>query len=61
MALEEAEKALKENTYPVGAVIVDGNNNVIARGRNRVHPQKDITAHAETLFAMQGKQCLMQK
>ena len=40
MALEEAEKALKENTYPVGAVIVDGNNNVIARGRNRVHPQK---------------------
>lgn len=47
MALEEAEMALKENTYPVGAVIVDGNNNVIARGRNRVHPQKDITAHAE--------------
>ncbi|MDM5239698.1 nucleoside deaminase [Bacillus cereus] len=47
MALEEAEKALKENTYPVGAVIVDGNYNVIARGRNRVHPQKDITAHAE--------------
>ena len=32
MALEEAEMALKENTYPVGAVIVDGNNNVIARG-----------------------------
>ncbi|MEY8350626.1 nucleoside deaminase [Bacillus cereus] len=47
MALEEAEKALKENTYPVGAVIVDENYNVIAKGRNRVHPQKDVTAHAE--------------
>ena len=44
---KKQKKALKENTYPVGAVIVDGNNNVIARGRNRVHPQKDITAHAE--------------
>ena len=61
MALEEAEKALKENTYPVGAVIVDGNNNVIARGRNRVHPQKDITAHAEIdAIRNAGKQCLMQ-
>ena len=27
MALEEAELALEENTYPVGAVIVDENYN----------------------------------
>ncbi len=47
MALEEAEQALLENTYPVGAVIVDENYNLIAKGRNRVHPQKDATAHAE--------------
>ena len=47
MALEEAEQALKENTYPVGAVIVDENYNLISRGRNRVHPSKDTTAHAE--------------
>ncbi|WP_342601184.1 nucleoside deaminase [Psychrobacillus sp. FSL H8-0483] len=47
MALEEAEQALKENTYPVGAVIVDENFNLISRGRNRVHPAKDVTAHAE--------------
>ncbi|MGF3104660.1 nucleoside deaminase [Rossellomorea sp. DUT-2] len=47
LALEEAEKALSENTYPVGAVIVDENQNIISKGRNRVHPQQDTTAHAE--------------
>ncbi|MFI8575378.1 nucleoside deaminase [Rossellomorea aquimaris] len=47
LALEEAEKALNENTYPVGAVIVDENHNIIAKGRNRVHTQQDTTAHAE--------------
>jgi tRNA(adenine34) deaminase len=35
LALEEAEKALNENTYPVGAIIVDENQNIISRGRNR--------------------------
>ena len=47
MALEEAELALEENTYPVGAVLVDDQFNVIAKGRNRVHPAQDTTAHAE--------------
>ena len=47
MALEEAEQALKENTYPVGAVIVDENYNLISKGRNRVYPEKDATAHSE--------------
>ncbi|MGP1907996.1 nucleoside deaminase [Metabacillus sp. JX24] len=47
LALEEAEKALNENTYPVGAVIVDENQNIISKGRNRVHPAQDATAHAE--------------
>ncbi|WP_085522816.1 nucleoside deaminase [Tuberibacillus sp. Marseille-P3662] len=47
LALEEAERALKENTYPIGAVIVDENCNLIAKGRNEVHPQQDATAHAE--------------
>ena len=47
MALGEAEKALEENTYPVGAVIVDEHFNLVAKGRNRVHPSQDITAHAE--------------
>ncbi|VDG96912.1 tRNA-specific adenosine deaminase [Lysinibacillus sphaericus] len=47
LALDEAEKALKENTYPVGAIIVDENGNIIAKGRNKVHPKQDATAHAE--------------
>ncbi|WP_082713445.1 nucleoside deaminase [Sporosarcina koreensis] len=47
MALEEAELALKENTYPVGAILVDDQFNIIAKGRNRVHPAQDATAHAE--------------
>lgn len=47
MALEEAELALQENTYPVGAVLVDDRFNIIAKGRNRVHTSKDATAHAE--------------
>ncbi|WP_339253640.1 nucleoside deaminase [Sporosarcina sp. FSL W8-0480] len=47
MALAEAELALQDNTYPVGAVLVDEDFNVIATGRNRVHPKKDVSAHAE--------------
>jgi tRNA(adenine34) deaminase len=47
LALIEAETALENNTYPVGAVIVDENNNIISQGRNQVHPKKDATAHAE--------------
>ncbi|MDX8342423.1 nucleoside deaminase [Rossellomorea sp. YZS02] len=47
VALQEAEEALRENTYPVGAVIVDEDQNIIATGRNRVHSDHDATAHAE--------------
>lgn len=47
LALQEASKALEEDTYPVGAVIVDGDGQIVATGRNRVHTRKDATAHAE--------------
>ncbi|WP_371408124.1 nucleoside deaminase [Bacillus pseudomycoides] len=47
MALEEAKKAMKENTYPVGAIIVGRNNEILGKGRNRVHTQDDASAHAE--------------
>ncbi|GEN84597.1 tRNA-specific adenosine deaminase [Sporosarcina luteola] len=47
MALEEAELALQENTYPVGAILVDDQFKVIAKGRNGVHTNNDATAHAE--------------
>ena len=47
LAFEEAEIAKREGTYPIGAVIVDAQGNVVSRGRNRVFSQQDCTAHAE--------------
>jgi tRNA(adenine34) deaminase len=47
LAFEEAMKAQSEGTYPIGAVIVDSEGNVVSRGRNRVFTQMDCTAHAE--------------
>lgn len=45
-ALREAEKALRRNEVPIGAVVVkDGA--VIARGYNRVEARKNATEHAE--------------
>ena len=45
-ALKEAEKALRENEVPVGAVIVH-ENKIIGRGYNRIEALQDATAHAE--------------
>ena len=46
IALEEAEKALRENEIPVGAVVVkDGK--VISVGHNQRECLNDITSHAE--------------
>lgn len=47
MSLLEAEIALEEGTYPIGAVIVDDNGEIVSRGRNRVFSESDCTAHAE--------------
>jgi len=47
LALEEAALAAAEGEVPVGAVLVDGDGKVIARGRNRREELADPTAHAE--------------
>jgi tRNA(adenine34) deaminase len=47
LTLEEAELARKEQSAPVGSVIVASNGTVISRGRNRVLSSGDQTAHAE--------------
>lgn len=53
IALEEAQIAKEEGNSPVGSVIVrDGE--VIARGRNLVYTEHDITAHAETVALRNG-------
>ena len=46
-AMKEAKKAYDEQTYPIGAVIVDPGGNVIGCGHNLVYSHGDFTAHAE--------------
>jgi tRNA(adenine34) deaminase len=60
LALQEAENALLENTYPIGAVIVDEDNNIISKGRNQVHPHQDATAHAEIIAIRNGGPAILQ-
>lgn len=45
-ALKEAERALKADEVPVGAVIV-AKNQIIARSHNLTELLNDVTAHAE--------------
>lgn len=45
-ALNEAERAFKEQEVPIGAVVVAGER-VIGRGHNLVETLQDATAHAE--------------
>ncbi|WP_154892337.1 deaminase [Paenibacillus illinoisensis] len=47
LALEEGDQAFIEGTYPIGAVIVDEDGDVVSKGRNRVFSECDPTAHAE--------------
>ena len=47
-ALKEAQRALKEDEVPVGAVIVY-KDRIIGRAHNQVERLKDPTAHAEML------------
>jgi len=47
IALEEAKVAAKRGEVPVGAVIVDGNGEVLARDGNRIIELRDPSAHAE--------------
>ncbi len=45
----EALKAYKENEIPVGAIILDKDNKVIAKAHNKKNKCNDVTAHAEIL------------
>ncbi len=49
LALSEAEKAKLQNEVPVGAVLVDEKENVIASAHNMVITLSDPAAHAEIL------------
>jgi tRNA(adenine34) deaminase len=49
LALAEAAAAADTDDVPVGAVVVDGDDRVIAVGRNRREVDNDPSAHAEML------------
>jgi tRNA(adenine34) deaminase len=53
-ALRQAQKALKAEEVPIGAVVVQGGR-VIARAYNQVELLKDATAHAEMLAITQAE------
>jgi tRNA(Arg) A34 adenosine deaminase TadA len=54
LALAEAEAAGARGEVPVGAVLVDGEDLVVAAGGNRVEVERDRTAHAEMLVLRAG-------
>jgi tRNA(adenine34) deaminase len=47
LALAEAERAGREGTYPIGALVVSPDGIILGRGRNQVYSAGDYTAHAE--------------
>jgi tRNA(adenine34) deaminase len=46
-ALEEAQRALTNETIPVGSVLVGADGEIIGRGRNRTYSAGDCSSHAE--------------
>lgn len=46
-ALQQAKEAQAGGEVPIGALILEPNGSIIARGQNRVIRDHDPTAHAE--------------
>jgi len=61
MAMSEAEQASRDGTFPIGAVIVGAEDQVLSSGRNRVYSQDDYTCHAEIDAIRQAGRLLMAK
>jgi tRNA(adenine34) deaminase len=57
LALDEAERAFREEEVPVGAVIVHGDR-VVARAHNQREQLRDPTAHAEMIAITQAAEAL---
>ena len=49
VALKEAKKAYKIGEVPVGCVLVDQNNKIIAKAYNKKEKLHDVCGHAEIL------------
>ncbi|WP_400254688.1 deaminase [Spiroplasma endosymbiont of Cleonymus obscurus] len=49
IALKLAKKAAINGDVPIGAIIVDENDNIIGRGFNKKEKDKDPTQHVEII------------
>lgn len=49
VALHEAERSWTQGGIPIGAVLVDGSGQIVARGHNERVQRGDPTAHAEVV------------
>lgn len=54
LALQQAQAAADGNEVPVGAVLVDANNELLAVGHNQPVTTHDPTAHAEIIVLRQA-------
>ena len=57
-AITIAQSALKTDDVPVGALIVDSENNIISTGYNEREAHQDPTAHAEIVAIRRAAQKL---
>jgi tRNA(adenine34) deaminase len=57
-AIDIAKSALKTDDVPVGALIVDSENNIISTGYNEREAHQDPTAHAEIVAIRRAAQKL---
>jgi len=53
-AVEEAKNGLLEGEVPIGAVLIDSSNRIVAKNHNRCISLNDPTAHAEILVIRQA-------
>lgn len=58
LALEQAQKASDLNEVPVGAVLIDDQQQLIASAHNQPISQNDPTSHAEINVLRTASQCL---
>lgn len=58
LALEQAQRAYQQDEVPIGAIIVDTHNRVIAQAYNNVESMHTQCAHAELLALQQAGQYL---
>jgi tRNA(Arg) A34 adenosine deaminase TadA len=54
LSFDVARRAMNHGNHPFGAVLVDGDRNVLIEAENGFMPSHDRTAHAERLLATQA-------